>query len=267
MNQISGKQSMNFLSRLFPLFLILFFYTPAFGQTNTNSHPGMIYIPEGYFPMGTSSGREDQKPLHFVYTQAFFIDKYEVSNAEYMKFIEATQHTTPAFWDDKSLNLPSHPVVGVSWQDAMAYAKWKGRRLPTEAEWEKSARGNDNRLWPWGKKFDKGFFFYFVNIFGEDDNYKKTAPVNYYQSGSSPFGVLNMSGNVWEWCLDWYDEDFYRSSPEMDPQGPTEKKTYKVLRGGSYLNDIDGVQVVRRSRNHPYIKSQTYGFRTVLPLP
>ena len=183
-----------------------------------------------------------------------------------MKFVEATHYEKPAFWQDELLNLPYYPVVGVSWRDAMAYAKWKGHRLPTEAEWEKSARGNDDRLWPWGQKFDKGFFFYYVNIFGEDDNYKKTAPVNYYQSGASPFGVLNMSGNVWEWCLDWYDKDFYRTSPEMDPQGPAGKGTYKVLRGGSYLNDIDGVQVVRRSRNRPRIKSEIYGFRTVLPL-
>jgi len=266
MNETPGKQSMDLSSRFLLLFLLLCLSTPTYGQPNPLLHPGMIYIPEGYFPMGNSSGKEDERPLHFVYTKAFFIDKHEVSNSDYMKFVKATHYEKPAFWQDELLNLSDYPVVGVSWRDAMAYAKWKGHRLPTEAEWEKSARGNDNRLWPWGGKFDKGFFFYFVNIFGEDDNYKKTAPVNYYQSGASPFGVLNMSGNVWEWCLDWYDKNFYRASPEMDPQGPTGKGTYKVLRGGSYLNDIDGVQVVRRSRNHPRIKNEIYGFRTVLPV-
>jgi len=267
MNENPRSKSTKSLSCFFLTFLILYLPASTYSQPNPGPPTGMVFIPEGYFPMGNSSGREDEKPLHFVYTKAFFIDKHEVSNSEYMKFIEVTGHAKPTFWEDETLNLPNHPVVGVSWRDSMAYAKWKGHRLPTEAEWEKSARGNDNRLWPWGRKFDKGFFFYYVNVFGEDDNYKKTAPVNYYESGASPFGLLNMSGNVWEWCLDWYDKDFYHISPELNPQGPLSNGTYKVLRGGSYLNSIDGVQVVRRSRNRPHIKNEIYGFRTVLPIP
>jgi iron(II)-dependent oxidoreductase len=266
MNECSGK-TFSGLSRFLIFLIILCFAPPAQAQPPSTPPPGMVYIPEGYFPMGQSAGKDNEKPLHFVYTPAYFIDKYEVSNAEYMKFVEATGHEKPIFWEDENLNPPDHPVVGVSWHDAMAYAKWKGRRLPTEAEWEKAARGNDGRLWPWGGKLDKGFFFYFVNIFGEDDNYKHTAPVNYYQSGVSPFGIFNMAGNVWEWCLDWYDENYYLLSPEINPQGPTESGTHKVLRGGSYLNNIDSVQVVRRSRNRPHIKNEIYGFRTALPAP
>ena len=228
--------------------------------------PGMVYVPEGYFQMGQSSSKsEDQKPMHFVFTSSYFIDKYEVSNAEYTKFLDAVEHVKPKYWDDERFNQPDQPVVGVSWFDAMAYSRWKGRRLPTEAEWEKAARGNDGRLYPWGEKWTKGEKLYFVNVYGMEDRYEFTAPVNYYAAGASPFGALNMAGNVWEWCLDWYDKDYYRISPELDPEGP-EAKQVKVLRGGSWINDIDGVQVTQRARNLPETQNKIYGFRTVLPL-
>ena len=228
--------------------------------------PGMVYVPEGYFQMGQSSSEaEDQKPMHFVYTSAYFIDKYEVSNAEYKKFIDATEHVKPKYWEDELFNQPDQPVIGVTWFDAMAYSRWKGRRLPTEAEWEKAARGNDGRLYPWGEKWTKGKKLYFVNVYGMEDRYEFTAPVNYYATGASPFGVFNMAGNVWEWCLDWYDKEYYRISPELDPEGP-EAKQMKVLRGGSWINNIDGVQVTQRARNLPETQNNIYGFRTVLPL-
>ncbi|MGV7220994.1 MAG: formylglycine-generating enzyme family protein [Nitrospinales bacterium] len=249
----------------FSVFIFLLII-PAIAISAPKTPQGMVYIPEGYFQMGTSSGTsKDSKPMHFVNTSAFFMDKYEVSNADYQKFMTATNHPKPAFWDDEQFNKPEFPVVGVSWHDAMAYAKWKGRRLPTEAEWEKAARGNDGRLYPWGKKWSKGFFMFFVNIYGMDDKYTQTAPVDYYQSGVSPFGVFNMAGNVWEWCLDWYSPDYYGNSPEIDPMGP-EKSKMKVLRGGSWVNSLDSVQVVRRARNTPLTKSSIYGFRTVLPI-
>ena len=181
------------------LFLALSFLSSA--QAQEKIPTGMIFIPEGYFQMGTSSGNKDEKPMHFIYTSSFYIDKYEVSNQDYQMFMDATGHPAPIFWDDSRFNDSEQPVVGVSWNDAMSYSKWKGRRLPTEAEWEKSARGNDGRLWPWGGKFDKGFFFFFVNIFGKNDNYSHTAPVNYYHSGVSPFGLYNTAGNIWELSL------------------------------------------------------------------
>lgn len=227
---------------------------------------GMVYVPEGYFQMGASTSEsDDSKPMHFVYTSAYFIDKHEVSNAEYKNFMEATGHAKPRYWDDERFNQPDQPVVGVSWFDAMAYSRWKGRRLPTEAEWEKAARGNDGRPYPWGEQWKLGTRLYFVNLYGLEDRYEFTAPVNYYAAGASPFGALNMAGNVWEWCLDWYDKDYYRISPELDPEGP-EARQMKVLRGGSWINDIEGVRVTQRARNLPETRNNIYGFRTVLPL-
>ncbi len=246
--------------------LVLFaaWVSPAWAVPNPPL--GMVYVPEGYFEMGLSSSEaEDQKPMHFVYTSAFFIDKYEVSNAVYKKFMDATGYPKPKYWDDERFNQPNQPVVGVSWFDTMAYARWKGRRLPTEAEWEKAARGNDGRPYPWGAKEAKGSKLYFVNVYGMEDQYEFTAPVNYYASGASPFGALNMAGNVWEWCLDWYDKDYYRVSPELDPEGP-EAARMKVLRGGSWVNNIDGVGATQRARNAPDMQNNIYGFRTVLPL-
>ncbi len=265
MNFLRGKLFLPLIS-LILLFLASSLLMAAPETTPATPPPGMVYVPKGYFQMGTASGRDDEKPMHFVYTSAYFIDKYEVSNADYMAFVEATGHAKPQYWQDEKFNQPDFPVVGVSWYDAMAYAEWKGRRLPTEAEWEKAARGNDGRLWPWGNKWDQGFYFYFVNISGDQDNYPQTAPVNYYQSGISPFGLFNTSGNVWEWCLDWYDRQYYRTSPEVNPDGPKGPLKMKVLRGGSWINDLDGVQVVHRARNFPSLKNEIYGFRTVLPV-
>jgi len=255
----------------FSLAVLLLLFTSAgswqaSAQSAPEPPPDMVYIPEGYFPMGVNSGQaSDEGPQHYVYTSAYFIDKYEVSNAEYKKFIEDTGRPKPLFWDDDRFNRPNHPVVGVSWLDAMAYARWKGHRLPTEAEWEKAARGNDGRLYPWGDKWEKGFNLYFVNVYGLEDKYNHTAPVDDYPAGISPFGVFNMAGNVWEWCLDWYDPDYYRISPELNPEGPGPTKM-KVLRGGSWINTIDGVRLVRRGRNLPTTKNMIYGFRTVLPI-
>ncbi|NIQ03435.1 MAG: SUMF1/EgtB/PvdO family nonheme iron enzyme [Nitrospinaceae bacterium] len=265
----AGSKTYPFYRLIFRIFLLLFFLTlPVASLTAAapQAPPGMVYVPEGYFPMGLSSSTEDdQKPEHFVYTSAFFIDKYEVSNAEYTKFINATGYAKPKYWEDDRFNQPNQPVVGVSWFDAMAYARWKGRRLPTEAEWEKAARGNDGRPYPWGEKWAKGFKLYFVNVYGTEDKFEFTAPVNYYGGGASPFGALNMAGNVWEWCLDWYDEKYYQVSPELNPEGP-EARQMKVLRGGSWINNIDGVRVTNRSRNFPETRNNIYGFRTLLPL-
>ncbi len=259
--------SLPVLVGIFLFSLILNFFQLSIAKAEPLAPEGMLYIPEGYFPMGDSDSKfADESPQHFVYTSPYFIDKYEVSNAQYRSFIEATGHPEPEFWEDERFNQQDHPVVGVSWYDAMAYARWKSRRLPTEAEWEKAARGRDARPYPWGDKLSKGALFYFVNIFGVADNYEFTAPTTYYETGRSPFGVYNLAGNVWEWCLDWYEKDYYKKSPEIDPKGPTDSTGMKVLRGGSWANDIENVTTSKRARNYPHQKNNMYGFRTVQPV-
>ncbi|MBI4383909.1 MAG: formylglycine-generating enzyme family protein [Nitrospinae bacterium] len=229
--------------------------------------PGMAYVPEGYFQMGSASGADDEKPAHYVYTSAYFIDKYEVSNAQYKEFMKATGHPPPKFWEDERFNPPDFPAVGVSWHDAMAYARWKGRRLPTEAEWEKAARGKDGRLFPWGNQWDPGAQPFLANVFGKKDRYPLTAPVKSFEPGASPYGVLNMAGNVAEWCLDWYDPDYYLASPEINPEGPSGPPALnmKAVRGGSWVNGPDNARTFKRYRNDPNVKNNVYGFRTVLP--
>lgn len=249
------------------LLIILFLFSANRAFPNPVPPPGMIYIPEGYFPMGVDTGDfPEEKPLHFIYTSAYFIDKYEVSNAQYKEFMTATHRPAPKFWNDNRFNQPGQPVVGISWDDAVAYATWKGNRLPTEAEWEKAARGKDGLMYPWGNKVDKISAANLANIRGKRGN--TPAPVDSYAAGASPYSILNMAGNVAEWCLDWYDRDYYRNSPETNPQGPDKPvRPMKVLRGGSWLSAIDDVKTFRRARNYPHIKNNAYGFRTVRPIP
>ena len=193
----------------------------------------MILIPAGEFIMGSPEGEGDanEHPQHPVFLNAFYIDKYEVTNALYKQFMSATGHIAPLFWDDEEYNHPNQPVVRVTWHDAVAYAEWAGKRLPTEAEWEKAARGTDGRIYPWGNEWDSSK----CNSGVSGDGYEYTAPVGSFPAGASPYGVMDMAGNVWEWCADWYDKDYYSSqSSQQNPKGP-DSGTYRVLRGGSWV--------------------------------
>ncbi len=239
------------MKKTFTAFILLAFLA-------NNAEPSdEALIPAGEFLMGTDQGTPAERPIHKVELGGFFLDRFEVSNQNYEAF-------DPGFHRSSASSCDRCPATRVSWYEAQAYCQSLNRRLPSEAEWEKAARGNDGRLWPWGRKFDKGFNFFFVNIFGENDNYPYTAPVNYYHSGVSPFGLYNTAGNVWEWCLDWYDKNYYRVSPEINPEGPQGPLKMKVLRGGSWINSIEGIKVVKRARNFPHIKNEIYGFRTAL---
>jgi len=218
--------------------------------------PGMVYVPEGEFIMGSKHGDPDEQPQHKVFLAGFYIDKYEVSNLEYKKFLEATGRRAPNFWTDPDLSADDQPVVGVTWEDARAYCEWAGKRLPTEAEWEKAARGIDGRVYPWGNEFSPQK----ANAYGKADGFQYTAPVTAFAAGASPFGALNMAGNVAEWCADYYDSEYYSRSPTRNPSGPAEG-LYRVIRGGAWDDAPEKLRASNRYADRPSYSAYNLGFR------
>jgi sulfatase modifying factor 1 len=227
---------------------------PKRGDTRINPHDSavMVFIPAGAFPMGSADGEADERPVHQVYLDDYFIYQTPVTVAQYRKFCTATGRPMPTApnwgWQD------THPVVNVSWHDAQAYATWAGGRLPTEAQWEKAARGDDGRTYPWGAIWDA------AKCNSSASNLNKTTPVGSYPAGASPYGVLDMAGNVWNWCADWYDGAYYQTSPARNPTGPT-TGTSRVLRGGSWYDIEDYTRGAYRSGNLPVLWGNYYGFR------
>lgn len=203
--------------------------------------------------MGSEDGDPDEKPRRRVYLDAYYIDKYEVTNALYGKFMQATGRSAPTLWG-ANFNGPAQPVVGVSWDDAEAYCKWAGKRLPTEAEWEKAARGTDGRKYPWGEQWDSS------RANSSEAKLNKTAPVGSYPAGASPYGAHDMAGNVWEWVADWYDANYYQRAPGSNPKGP-DSGQYRVLRGGSWLHVPWLLRSATRFWYVPTGRSYIIGFR------
>ncbi len=231
----------------------------------------MIRIPAGVFTMGSDDGGSGEKPVHQVYLDEYYIDKYEVTNRQYKKFCDATGRSYPPDPDFLAManyitNYPSYPVVNVSWEDAKAYCNWAGKRLPTEAEWEKAARGTDARKYPWGNSEPNAGGIYRANYDPgsyTEDGYARTAPVGSFERGASHYGCLDMAGNVWEWCNDWYDENHYNASPRNNPQGPL-SGSYRVLRGGSWGIDARYLRCAYRFRLDPSYRNYYLGFRCSL---
>ena len=231
-----------------------------------------LWIPAGAFQMGSKEEDRDERPVHEVHVDAFHMDKYAVTNASYAGFVAATGHRSPecagsgkADWNRWSGGEPpegygDHPVVDVSWDDAVAYCEWAGKRLPTEAEWEKTARGTDGRAYPWGDEeadyrravMDDGG----GNGCGED----RTWPVGSKPLGASPYGVHDMSGNVWEWVSDWYEGEYYSESPSRNPEGPSTGSD-RVLRGGSWGDAADHLRAAGRPYYLPVFRHYSFGFR------
>ena len=192
----------------------------------------MVWVPAGEFLMGSTDdeGVRDERPQRKVYLDGYWMYKTEVTVAQYRKFCEATNREMPEApeWGWKE----DHPVVNVSWHDAVDYAKWAGASLPTEAQWEKAARGTDGRVFPWGNEWDAGACANSVSW-----SLKGTKPVGSCPAGASPYGCVDMAGNAWEWCADWYDEAYYgNEAPSRNPPGPASGGV-RVLRGGSWSDD------------------------------
>jgi formylglycine-generating enzyme required for sulfatase activity len=218
----------------------------------------MALVPAGEFTMGSTMSTDEQ-PVHRVYLDAFYMDKYHVTVEQYAKYLEATDMEAPPEWN--IMNQPQHqkrPVVNVSWFDAATYCKWAGKRLPSEAEWEKAARGTDGRLYPWGNEPPTRLH---AN-FGKKQwaNHMALVPVGMFEMGKSPYGIYDMAGNAWEWVNDWYDHDYYKKSPAKNPQGPATGKS-KVVRGGNWLYIQDFLRASFRFNADPSSRQFGYGFR------
>ncbi len=219
----------------------------------------MMLVPRGEFTMGSNTSFAHEQPSHRVTLDAYYMDKYEVTVEQYAKFLEATGLGPPPDWN--VMNQPSHqnrPVVNMSWWDASLYCRWAGKRLPTEAEWEKAARGTDGRMYPWGNdRLDR-----LRANHGKEtwDDHAALAPVGSFEAGQSFYGIHDLAGNVWEWVNDWYDKDYYERSPSQNPSGPEEGGT-KVLRGGSWYANLGYLKSTYRFSLPPSSRDSDFGFR------
>ncbi|HKW86797.1 MAG TPA: formylglycine-generating enzyme family protein [Nitrospiraceae bacterium] len=228
----------------------------------------MVDISEGIFSMGFDGTQalEDERPLHRVWLDAFAMDLYEVTTTQYALFLGATNR--PAPWQWHAVDLAQHgdrPVIGVDWSDADAYCRWKGKRLPTEAQWEKAARGTDGRLHPWGNQAPTNELANFA--LGARFSYGQVLmPVRSYEQGKSPYGLYQMAGNVWEWVQDWYAANYYETSPERNPLGP-EQGQFKVLRGGSWSDLPKYLLTYGRFKLLPDTRNSYTGFRCAKSAP
>jgi len=201
-----------------------------------------IQVPAGKFMMGREFGESDESPVHEVYLDTFEIGKYEVTNQQYKQCVRAGVCGRPGNQRYSTTEFARHPVTDISWYDEEAFCSWVGGRLPTEAEWEYTARGTDERTYPWGEGIDDTFANY-----ASDD----TTEVGSYEKGVSPFGAYDMAGNVWEWTADWYSENYYAISPVSNPTGPEDGDYKKVLRGGSWDEDVLNLRVSGRAWGNP----------------
>jgi iron(II)-dependent oxidoreductase len=238
----------------------------------------MVRIPAGWFLMGSDKkvdklAYQTEVPQRKVYLDAYEIDKFEVTTVQFLKFVLATNRPPLIDWRYDGGNfqesMASHPVMHVSWYDADAYCRWAGKRLPTEAEWEKAARGTDGRIYPWGNQpaglsranFGRSGLSGPVRDRPERLMlYPPIISVDKYDNGVSPYGVYQMAGNVAEWVADWYDKDYYKHAPERNPKGP-DTGTQRGFRGGGWIDSTPSVRAAQRNGTDPNTKMNWLGFR------
>ena len=220
----------------------------------------MVLIPSGEFVMG-SSAASDERPAHRVHLDAYYLDIFEVTISRYAKFLETiTTQQAPHQWNTVNLTEDGdRPVIGVNWSDADAYCRWMEKRLPTEAEWEKAARGTDGRKYPWGDEDPREDLANFGRCCGWS-GFGLLAIVGTHQAGKSPYGVFDLAGNVWEWVADWYESQYYKTSPDRNPAGPSFGHD-KVMRGGSWSNRPNDLRASVRDKVSPTYRNFSIGFR------
>jgi formylglycine-generating enzyme required for sulfatase activity len=234
----------------------------------------LVLIPAGEFLMGTllsnRDGGKDEYPARQVFLDAFYLDVYEITNARYLSFIQATGHRAPEHPRDKTLTLwqggtvpeafSDHPVVNVDWDDAHAYCAWAGRRLPTEAEWERAARGPTGRRFPWGDAEPTRLLANYLNQWRNGGGLE---PVGSHPKGAGPEGVQDLQGNVWEWVADWYDPRYYEKGPSRNPQGASHGRR-KVIRGSGWESEAPLLRSAHRLSSDPKNRNHSLGFRCAM---
>jgi sulfatase modifying factor 1 len=224
----------------------------------------MVLVPAGEFMMGTEQGDADEQPVHRVFLDSFYLDTFEVTNGRFAKFVAAIQSEPPWGFADQETPVihAEQPVRWVNWMEATGYCLWAGKRLPTEAEWEKAARGTDGRVYPWGNEPPTPA----QAVFGLKEGAETVSPIGNRDLGRSPYGVHDLAGNLYEWVADWYDEASYTPQPTIDPRGPAEG-TAKVQRGGSYLNNPYRLRAAFRTKDDPTEHAPNVGFRCAQDAP
>ncbi len=229
-----------------------------------------VAVPKGRFLMGSNTGPRDERPAHVVSVSSLEIDRYEVTNERYAACVRdgscrapalASSHRRQDYYSNP--DFADYPVVFVDWNQAQRFCQYAGGRLPTEAEWEKAARGNDMkaRTYPWGEDVPSCNL---ANLGGAGSCVGDTDRVGRRPAGQSPYGAMDMAGNVWEWVSDWYDSDYYKSSPPVDPQGPARGRL-KVMRGGCWNSGADSLRVTCRKAELPSTWAYNVGFRCAYP--